>query len=191
VAANGITASSFATDSITSSKISPDVASEIADQVWNETLSEHVVSGSTGAGLTAAGAAGDPWSTAVPGAYGAGTAGYLIGSHINAPIGTVDTVVDAIKAKTDNLPASPAAVGSNMGLAAATIDAIHDEVVEGSTTFRELMRGVASALFGVVSGANGGASTITFSDLASSKTRITSEVDGSGNRISITLDLTE
>jgi hypothetical protein len=36
---------------------------------------------------------------------------------------TVDTVVDAIKLKTDNLPASPAAVGSAMTLAAGAVDA--------------------------------------------------------------------
>lgn len=36
-----------------------------------------------------------------------------------ANLATVDTVVDAIKAKTDNLPASPAAVGSAMALTSA------------------------------------------------------------------------
>ena len=47
--------------------------------------------------LDAAGGAGDPWITALPGAYGAGTAGKIIGDNINAPIATVDTVVDDIK----------------------------------------------------------------------------------------------
>jgi len=54
--------------------------------------------------LDAAGGAGDPWITALPGAYGAGTAGKIVGDNINAPIATVDTVVDAIKAVTDLLP---------------------------------------------------------------------------------------
>lgn len=54
--------------------------------------------------LDAAGGAGDPWITALPGAYGAGTAGKIIGDNINAPISTVDTVVDGIKAVTDALP---------------------------------------------------------------------------------------
>ena len=83
-------------------------AAAIADAVWDETLADHLGAGSTGNALNAAGAAGDPWSTALPGAYGAGTAGKIIGDNINAPIATVDTVVDAIKAKTDNLPADPA-----------------------------------------------------------------------------------
>jgi len=47
--------------------------------------------------LDAAGGAGDPWITALPGAYGAGTAGKIIGDNINAPIATVDTIVDDIK----------------------------------------------------------------------------------------------
>lgn len=38
----------------------------------------------------------------------AGSLGKLVGDNLNAPVGTVDTVVDAIKDKTDNLPADPA-----------------------------------------------------------------------------------
>lgn len=78
-------------------------AATIADAVWDEAIAGHAGAGSTGEQLAAAGSAGDPWSTALPGAYGAGTAGKLIGDNINAPIATVDTVVDAIKAKTDSL----------------------------------------------------------------------------------------
>lgn len=59
----------------------------IADQVWEETLADHSgTSGSTAAALNAAGSAGDPWSTALPGAYGAGTAGKIIGDNINATV---------------------------------------------------------------------------------------------------------
>jgi hypothetical protein len=54
--------------------------------VWDDTLAEHLLSGSTGAALNAAGAAGDPWSTALPGAYGAGTAGKIVGDNVNATI---------------------------------------------------------------------------------------------------------
>jgi hypothetical protein len=57
----------------------------IADQVWDEALSGHAIAGSTGAALSAAGSAGDPWITALPGAYVAGTAGYIIG-HMTGSI---------------------------------------------------------------------------------------------------------
>jgi len=83
-------------------------AAAVADAVWDELTADHTGVGSAGAALAAAGGSGDPWSTALPGSYGAGTAGYIIGSNLNAPVGTVDTVVDAIKAKTDNLPSDPA-----------------------------------------------------------------------------------
>jgi hypothetical protein len=86
----------------------PPTVQEIADQVWDEALSGHLGAGSTGEALNAAGAAGDPWVTALPGAYGAGSAGKIVGDNLNAPVATVDTVVDAIKAKTDNLPSDPA-----------------------------------------------------------------------------------
>lgn len=83
-------------------------AAAIADAVWDEALAGHAGVGSSGEALSAAGTAGDPWTTALPGAYGAGSAGYIIGNNVNAPISTVDTVVDAIKAVTDNLPDSGA-----------------------------------------------------------------------------------
>lgn len=54
-------------------------AATISDAVWDELIAGHAEVGSTGAALSAAGGSGDPWSTALPGAYGAGTAGYLIG----------------------------------------------------------------------------------------------------------------
>ena len=57
-----------------------------ADAVWDEVLSGHLASGSTGAALNAAGAAGDPWSTSIPGTYGAGTAGYIVGTNLDAAI---------------------------------------------------------------------------------------------------------
>jgi hypothetical protein len=55
-------------------------AAENAAAVWDKPLSEHVTAGSAGAGLSAAQAAGDPWSTAVPGAYASGTAGHKFGN---------------------------------------------------------------------------------------------------------------
>lgn len=92
---------------------------DIADAVWDEVLSGHLTAGSTGNALNAAGSAGDPWTTTLPGAYGAGTAGKLIGDNINAPIATVDTVVDAIKAKTDLLPNATAGAAGGLFIAGA------------------------------------------------------------------------
>lgn len=119
-------------------------AATIADAVWDEILSGHAVSGSTGEALAAAGSAGDPWITALPGSYTAGQAGYIVGTNLDATVGTratqtsvntiddfLDTEIAAIKAKTDNLPAAPAATGdcitaagvrTAVGLASANLD---------------------------------------------------------------------
>lgn len=92
-------------------------AADIADAVWEEAIADHSGTvGSTAEALSAAGSAGDPWTTALPGAYGAGTAGKIVGDNLNATVSsratqtsvdTIDDFVDievaAIKAKTDQL----------------------------------------------------------------------------------------
>lgn len=55
-------------------------AASIADAVWDEAISGHLTAGTTGAALNTAGNAADPLLNLVPGAYGVGTAGYVIGS---------------------------------------------------------------------------------------------------------------
>jgi hypothetical protein len=139
-AATGITVSSIGANVITASALATDAVNEIADQVWDELLSGHTGAGSTGAGLTSASSAGDPWSTALPGSYGAGTAGKIVGDNVNATISSrasqtsldtlddlVDTEVGAIKTKTDQLTftvanqidANTLTIGANVITAAA------------------------------------------------------------------------
>jgi hypothetical protein len=64
-------------------------AADVADAVWDELLADHTDAGSAGAGLAAAGSAGDPWSTVLPGSYGASTAGQIIGDTLGGATGTV------------------------------------------------------------------------------------------------------
>lgn len=184
----------------------PPTAAAVADQVWEETLADHSgTSGSTAAALNAAGSAGDPWNTALPGAYGAGSAGKIIGDNLNATVSSrasqtsVDTVDDfldteiaAIKAKTDNLPASPAAVGSAMTLTSGERDSVADALldrsngIETSWTLRKAMRIVLSALGGKLSGA--ATSSVSVRNVTDSKARISATVDSDGNRTAVTLD---
>lgn len=63
-------------------------AATVADAVWDEAIAGHVGAGSTGEALTAAGSAGDPWITALPGAYSSGQAGYIVGTFLDAAIST-------------------------------------------------------------------------------------------------------
>lgn len=78
MAANTVTASALATDAV----------GEIADGVWDEPLAGHLAAGSTGEALNAAGGAGDPWITALPGAYTAGQAGFILGTNLDALVST-------------------------------------------------------------------------------------------------------
>lgn len=99
----------------------------------------------------------------------------------------VDTEVAAIKAKTDNLPAAPAATG-DIPTANQNADALLDRAagVETGHTLRQSMRLMLAALVGKVSGAGG--TTVTIRDTGDSKDRITATVDADGNRSAVTLD---
>lgn len=55
-------------------------AASIADAVWDEVLSGHLTAGTTGAALNAAGSAGDPWTTTLPGSYTGSQAGFKFGT---------------------------------------------------------------------------------------------------------------
>lgn len=90
----------------------PPTAVAISDAVWDEALSGHTGVGSSGSALSAAGSAGDPWATALPGAYGSGTAGKIIGDRIDATISSrgTGTALDA------------AGIRSAVGLSSANLD---------------------------------------------------------------------
>lgn len=57
-------------------------AAQIADAVWDEPLTGHTIPDTTGPQLQAAGAAGDPWATLLPGTYDEGTAGQIMSGLI-------------------------------------------------------------------------------------------------------------
>lgn len=97
LASGAVTAAAIATDAIDADALKADAVSEIQS------------------GLSTLDAAG------------VRTAVGLASANLDTQIGTVDTVVDAIKAKTDNLPASPsgldaAGVRTAVGLASANLD---------------------------------------------------------------------
>lgn len=62
---------------------------------WEEVLADHLTSGTTGNALNAAGSAGDPWATALPGVYGAGTAGNILGNMTGGSASTLQTTTIA------------------------------------------------------------------------------------------------
>jgi hypothetical protein len=104
-----VSVGAMAANVITAAATAADFGAEIADAVWDEAISGHLGAGSTGAALNAAGSAGDPWTTPLPGAYGAGTAGYIIGTNLDTTVGSRSSL-DA------------AGVRTAVGLASANLD---------------------------------------------------------------------
>jgi hypothetical protein len=109
--------------------------SEIADAVWEEAIADHSgTAGSTAEALNAAGSAGDPWVTALPGAYGAGSAGKIIGDNLNATVSSratpaqVATELGTYDAPTKaelDAAVAPLATAANL----ATVDGIVDDIL--------------------------------------------------------------
>jgi hypothetical protein len=89
-----------------------------------------------------------------------------------------------------------AGVRTAVGLASANLDtqlagipdAVHDEVVDGSYTFRQSTRLQNSAMAAKLSGA--ATTTVTIRDVGDTKDRIVATVDADGNRTALTLDAT-
>ena len=98
---------------LTAAGIAADAGAEIADAVWDEAISGHTTAGSFGAKN----------QKVVPsetiGDYKADVSSLAT----SAALATVGSNVTSIKTKTDNLPASPAAVGSAMTLSDNAITA--------------------------------------------------------------------
>lgn len=125
--------------------------------------------------------------TAEIGVAGAGLTALASAANLAVVAGYLDTEIAAIKAKTDNLPAAPAAVG-DIPTAAAIADAVHDEAVDGTVTFRQSIRLANAVLGGKASGLE--TTAAVYRDLADTKDRITATVDVDGNRTAVTRDLT-
>lgn len=104
-----VSVGAMAANVITAAATAADFGAEIADAVWDEAISGHLGAGSTGAALNAAGSAGDPWTTPLPGAYGAGTAGFIVGTNLDTTVGSRSSL-DA------------AGVRTAVGLASANLD---------------------------------------------------------------------
>ncbi len=94
----------YATRTLTAS--SDPTAVVIAAAVWDLATSGHTTSGTFGAAMQAAGSSGDPWGTLLPGSYGTGTAGYLVGNPILAAAGAVLAAADDITVAYVNPPGS-------------------------------------------------------------------------------------
>lgn len=65
----------------------------VATAVWDASQSAHLTAGTTGLGQSVAASYADPWSVIIPASYGAGTAGFILGTNLNATITSRPTAV--------------------------------------------------------------------------------------------------
>jgi hypothetical protein len=100
------------------------------------------------------------------------------GTTLDGKITTIDGIVDAILVDTGTtLPAEINAVYSD----------VMNATVEGTYTVQEVLRIMAGALAGKLSG--GGTTTLTFRDLSDTLDRITATVNTTtGDRTAVTID---
>ncbi len=127
----------------------------------------------------------DPWSVQLPGPYGAGTAGAILGQNLDARVSTRSTYSGGPVASV----VSPVVVGANndksgYSLAAAGLDAVN---VEPGINARQALSPILAAAAGTLAGA--GTGTITIRGANTLITRITASTDNAGNRSAVTLTL--
>lgn len=123
------------------------ISGPIADQVWEEAIADHSgTAGSTAEALNAAGSAGDPWTTSLPGSYTGTQAGKILADILvdTAEIGTAgagltninlpNQTMDIIGNITGNLSGSVGSVTGNIdgnvtgsvgSIAGTTFESIH------------------------------------------------------------------
>lgn len=101
--------------------------------------------------------------------------------------GRLDLLLDAAKEAVDTEVAAIKTVTDTLTLAAIA-DAVHDEIVEGTTTLRKAVKLLNSMMAGKSSG--GGTNTLVYRDIDDSKDRLTFTVDADGNRTGVVTDTT-
>ncbi|RWE24977.1 hypothetical protein [Mesorhizobium sp.] len=180
-----ITANTFAAGAITAAKF----AANALDAVWS-TTTRLLTAGTNivlakGTGVTGF---NDLDAPGVRSAVGLASAN--LDTQLSALSGndtTINNNVLAVKAKTDNLPAAPAAVG-DIPTANQNADALLDRAsgIEPGMTPRQGWRLWSAALLGKANGL--GTGTAIFRDTNDTKDRINASVDQDGNRLAVILD---
>lgn len=107
------------------------------DAIWDEDVdTSHQTAGTAGKKLDDAGGAADPWATALPGAYGAGTAGKIVGDNLNATVSSRSShsAADIWAVATRELTAFSSSFKTGYALSSAGVQAIWDALTSALTT---------------------------------------------------------
>lgn len=162
-----------------------------ATLILDTAASGHSTSGTVGAAIIAAGSAGDPWATALPGAYSPGQAGYVVGHNLDAQTSsrlptssyTAAPTVSQIAAVILSNPANLIATDSsgNVSLSSTTQNAIRDavwaKVIDGSLNAQDVLVLNAASIVG--------AGTNSFNGTTHVNTGTRKRQDGTTNAFSV------
>jgi len=109
-------------------------AAALANAVWQALASNYLEPGTMGAALSAAGSAGDPWTTNIPGSYVAGQAGYILGNLVLTEDDLAKIADVILRRSTTNIEGSASgdalSIRSLYGLIA---QGVHNTQISGST----------------------------------------------------------
>ena len=145
VSSGAVTAGTVSDKTGYSLSTAPPTAAAIADAVWDEASGDHLAAGSTGAALNAAGSAGDPWTTTLPGAYTGSQAGKILSDILVDTGTTLQGELDGIQADTEDiqsrLPAS--LVGGRMD---SSVGAMAPNVLTASALATDAVTEIQSGL---------------------------------------------
>lgn len=86
ITAGTITTVTNLTNAATAGDLTATMKASVASAAWDATATSYNTAGTMGNKLNSAASAGDPWTTALPGSYTAGSAGYIVGTNLNAAI---------------------------------------------------------------------------------------------------------
>lgn len=123
--------------------VTPPTAAVISDTVWDEVMADHLGAGSTGEKLNSAASAGDPWTTLLPGSYGVGTAGKIIGNNIDTTISSRSTyaggAVDSVTGAVGSVTGAVGSVTADVGITQAGADKVWSSTSRTLSSFGTLV----------------------------------------------------
>ena len=158
-------------------------AKDNADAILGALASAYNEPGTIGQKINSAASAGDPWSTELPNGYAGSQAGKLLTEL------ATQASLNTVAAKTNLIPANPAAVGDAMTLTPEERQAILTallttvDTIESGVDVRAALRALLATFAGVATG--GGTAHQIFYNPAGSAPRVDMTVDVDGNRSSV------
>jgi hypothetical protein len=155
----------------------PPTAAAIADAVWDETIGDHLTAGSTGAALNAAGSAGDPWTTTLPGSYTGSQAGKILADILVDTGTTLQAEVDDIQSRL------PAALVS--GRMDASVGAMAANVLTASALATDAVTEVAGGVWNALTASYVVNGSFGERVLRSTNTQAEVQVNGNGHVASV------